>query len=61
MLTREGQPLALQVAISERTDERSGARYLVGDVTLAPLAQGDYVLELQVGQASATYGFRIIP
>ena len=61
VLTREGQPLALQVAVSERTDERSGARYLVGDVTLAPLAQGDYVLELQVGQASATYGFRIIP
>lgn len=61
VLTREGQPLPLQVAISERTDDRSGARYLVGDVTLAPLAQGDYVLELQAGRASATYGFRIVP
>jgi VWFA-related protein len=61
VLTREGQPLPLQVAISERTDERSGTRYLVGDVALAPLAQGDYVLEIQAGPASATYGFRIIP
>lgn len=61
VLTREGQPLPLQVAITERTDERSGTRYLVGDVTLAPLAQGDYVLEMQAGPASATYGFRIIP
>ena len=61
VLTREGQPLPLQVVVSERTDERSGARYLVGDVTLAPLAQGDYVIELQVGGESATYGFRIVP
>jgi VWFA-related protein len=61
VLTREGQPLPLQVAITERTDERTAARYLVGDVVLAPLAQGDYVLELQVGRESATYGFRIIP
>lgn len=61
VLTREGQPLPLQVAITERTDDRSGTRYLVGDVTLAPLAQGDYVLEVQAGSASATYGFRIVP
>ncbi len=61
VLTREGQPLALQVTMTERRDERSGTRYLVGDVTLAPLAQGDYVLELQAGRASATYGFRIVP
>jgi hypothetical protein len=61
VLTREGQPLPLQVAIGERTDEKAGARYLVADVTLAPLAQGDYVLEVQAGRESATYGFRIIP
>jgi VWFA-related protein len=61
VLTREGQPLPLQVNLSERTDERAGTRYLVGDVVLAPLAQGDYVLEVQVGRESATYGFRIIP
>ena len=61
VLTREGQPLPLQVTTTERTDDRSGARYLVADVTLAPLAQGDFVLELTAGKDSATYGFRIIP
>jgi hypothetical protein len=61
VLTREGAPLALQVATSERTDERTTARYVVADVTLAPLAQGDFVLEVTVGRESATYGFRIIP
>jgi len=61
VLTREGQPLPLQVAVTERTDEKSSVRFLVADVTLAPLAQGDYVLEVQAGRESATYGFRVIP
>jgi hypothetical protein len=61
VLTREGQPLPLQVVTSERKDEQSAARYVVADVTLAPLAQGDFVLELAAGKESATYGFRIVP
>ncbi len=61
VLTREGQPLAIAVGVSVRTDERSGQRYLQADATLAPLAQGDYVLEVAVGSESAVYGFRIVP
>lgn len=61
VLTREGQPLPLQVAVTERTDERSGARFLVAEVALAPLAQGDYVLEVQAGKESVNYGFRVVP
>jgi VWFA-related protein len=61
VLTREGQPLPLQVSVTERTDDAKAARFLVADVTLAPLAQGDYVLEVQAGKESATYGFRVIP
>jgi hypothetical protein len=61
VLTREGQPLPLQVTTTERTDAQSGARYLVAEVTLAPLAQADFVLELTAGKDVATYGFRIIP
>jgi hypothetical protein len=49
------------VATSERIDEKTDARYVVADVTLAPLAQGDFVLEVAVGKESATYGFRIVP
>ncbi|MEZ5283626.1 MAG: hypothetical protein R2712_02220 [Vicinamibacterales bacterium] len=47
--------------MGERTDEESGARYLVANVTLAPLAQGDYVVEVKAGTAVATFGFRIVP
>lgn len=61
VLTREGQPLPLRVAIGERTDQTHGARYLVADVTLAPLAQGDYVVEVKAGASTATFGFRIVP
>ena len=61
VLNVEGQPLPLQVNISERQDEKTSARYLVGEVVLAPLAQGDFVLEIQAGRQAVSYGFRIIP
>ena len=61
VLTREGEPLAIVVGISERTDKESGQRYLQADATLAPLAQGDYVLEIVAGRESAAYGFRLVP
>ncbi|MCC7123541.1 MAG: VWA domain-containing protein [Acidobacteria bacterium] len=61
ILTREGQPLPLQVSTNTRADDEHGVRYVVADVTLAPLAQGDYVLEVAAGPESATFGFRIIP
>jgi hypothetical protein len=38
---------------------------LVADVVLAPLAQGDYAVEISIEQGdrreSATYAFRLIP
>lgn len=61
VLNVEGQPTPLQVTISERTDDRTSERYLVGEVALAPLAQGDFILELQAGRQSVSYGFRVIP
>jgi VWFA-related protein len=61
ILTREGQPLPLQVTMSERADERNTARYLVGEVALAPLAQGDFVLEIKAGTQAVSYGFRVVP
>jgi hypothetical protein len=32
--------------VSERQDENSGGRWLVAELTLAPLAAGEYVLAL---------------
>jgi VWFA-related protein len=46
LLDKNGQPSPVPVAISERTDPVSNQRWLVADVTLAPLGAGDYVVEL---------------
>jgi hypothetical protein len=52
MLDRAGQPLQVPVAISERVDAESGQRWLVGDITLAALAAGDYGVELTATTAA---------
>jgi hypothetical protein len=45
MLDRAGQPLPLPVVMGEKVDE-AGRRWIVADVTLAPLGAGDYIIEL---------------
>jgi VWFA-related protein len=51
LLDRRGQPLAVNVTLAEPPP---GDRpTLVGDVSLAPLAPGDYLVELVVGRAGA--------
>ena len=62
LLTRRGDPLPVQVALTERQiDLASG---IVADAALAPLAQGDYVLELVARAGGATVqkflAFRIV-
>ena len=65
LLTREGQQTPLNVAFTTRTDETTKQQFGVGDVVLAPLAEGEYVLELSLTKSGKTeavsYGFRIIP
>ncbi len=65
LLGRDGQPLALAVTVSERTDEALGLRLIVVEVPLAALAQGDYGLEVTLDangkKQGTTYGFRLIP
>jgi VWFA-related protein len=63
---RDGQPLAAQVALSERDAEQAGAPpTLVVDVLLAALAPGDYAIELVVsggGESKRTYlPFKVVP
>ncbi len=50
MLGRDGQPLQLPVTIGERTDAASGQRWVTADVVLAPLAAGDYAIEVTTSQ-----------
>jgi len=52
LIGRNGQPLAVPVALSER--ETNGQRTIAADVNLAPLSAGDYVIELTVGSGDAT-------
>jgi VWFA-related protein len=54
LLDRTGQPLAIPVAVSERTDDKSGQHWTAADITLAALAAGDYALELTVSTGSGT-------
>jgi VWFA-related protein len=63
MLNREGQPMPLTVTTSERAD--GTVRLAVAEVALAPLAAGEYVLELSCAAKGRTetisYAFRIVP
>jgi hypothetical protein len=65
LLTREGQATAIIVSFTERTDEKTSQRFGVAEMALAPLAEGDYVLELLLmkdGKSDiVSYGFRIVP
>ena len=63
VLTNQRQALPLVVTVS--TQETAGQMVTIGDVTLAPLAIGQYVLELTYEvngvKASTSYSFRMIP
>lgn len=65
LLTRAGQAMPLVITFSTRIDDDTELHLGVADVTLAPLAAGEYVLELSLtkdGKAeSVAYGFRIVP
>ena len=65
LLTREGQATAIIVSFTERTDDKTSQRFGVAEMALAPLAEGDYVLELLLmkdGKSDiVSYGFRIVP
>jgi len=51
LLNRRGEPLAVPVALTERAD---GDRLvLAADLTLAPLADGDYVIEVTASSGGA--------
>ena len=55
--------MPLTVTASERLDGTT--RWAVADVGLAPLAAGDYVLELSFAEGEkvevVTYPFRVVP
>ena len=54
LLDRAGQPMPLPVTVAERLDDATGQRWITADVVLAPLAGGDYAIEIEVVGAGKT-------
>jgi hypothetical protein len=61
MLDRLGKPMQVPVQVSERADESGAFRWIVADAALAPLAAGDYGIEVALGDAKQVGGFKVVP
>ena len=63
LLDRNGQPLPIPVTAGQRED--GAARFVTAEVTLAPLAPGDYLIEVAVPRGDRTEktvaAFRVVP
>jgi hypothetical protein len=46
VLDRTGSAVPVPVTVGERADEQTGQRWVTAELALAPLAPGDYVLEI---------------
>ena len=64
LLDRTGKALAIPLTATVR-DDADGARWQTTELALAPLAPGDYVIEMTVGQSGTEHrtlaAFRIVP
>jgi hypothetical protein len=59
LLDRTGQPMAVPLQVSTR--DEAGVRWIVVETALAPLAPGDYAVEVKAGDASRITAFRVVP
>ncbi|HET9268908.1 MAG TPA: VWA domain-containing protein [Vicinamibacterales bacterium] len=59
LLDRTGQPIAVPVQVTTR--DENGTHWIVLDATIAPLAPGDYAIEVKAGDAIRTTAFRVVP
>ena len=61
LLDRAGKPLAVPLQVTTRDDAAAGLRWIVVDAAIAPLAPGDYAIEVTHGDAKQITAFRVIP
>lgn len=61
LLDRAGRTLPVPVQVGERLDETGGFRWIVAELALAPLAMGDYGVEVTQGGATQVTAFRMVP
>ncbi len=60
LLDRTGKPTPVPVASGTRNDA-DGSRWATADLALAPLAPGDYVVEVMAESTRTLVAFRVIP
>ena len=61
MLDRFGKPNQVPVAVTERQDTSSEFHWVVAEAVLAPLAPGDYAIEITLGDAKQVTAFQLVP
>ena len=59
LLDRTGKPLAVPLQVAARDD--GGVRWITVETAIAPLAPGDYAVEVKLGEATRTTAFRVVP
>jgi len=55
LLDRSGLAVDVPVPVSERTDAKTGRRWIMADVTRASLPPADYVIEVRIADAPDAY------
>ena len=61
LLSRQGGGLAVPVTTSARKDDTAAFQWIVAEVALAPLAPGDYAIEVVSGDAKKVTAFSVVP
>jgi VWFA-related protein len=60
LLDRTGKPLAVPVTAAVR-DDADGSRWMTAQLALAPLAPGEYAIEIAAGDRRMITAFRVVP
>jgi VWFA-related protein len=61
LLDRSGKDIAIPLQVGQRDDPGADFHWIVVDATLAPLAAGDYVIEVTVDDARQVMAFKVVP
>ena len=61
LLDRAGQPLQVPVQVSARPDESGQFRWIVAEAVLAPLAPGQYAIDVTLGSLRQTFELTLVP
>jgi hypothetical protein len=61
MLDRLGNPMQVPVQVSMREDSSGLFRWVVADAVLAPLARGEYAIEVSLAGARDYVAFSVVP